>query len=384
MARFYIEDFDSGKKQMPIQEIELPYRLKYLSILNREGEVDEALDPGLSEDLLARLHRIMVLARRFDERMLILQRQGKLGTFAPVKGQEAQIGAAAALGPDDWIVPSFRETPAEIWRGKAMETILLYYSGYNEGGDPGEGLNLLPVSVPVGSQMTHAVGIGYGMKYRDQKSVALTFFGDGATSQGDFHEAMNFASVFQVPVIFMCQNNHWAISLPRSRQTNSSTLAQKAIAYDMPAIQVDGNDVLAVHSATKEAADRARAGAGPTLIEMVTYRLAMHTTADDPKKYRSEQEVAQWESRDPITRFEKYLIQKKLLDERQIQSITQEIKAEIARAEQRWEAITRKGIDPLEMFAHTYAEIPPGLRDQREMLKRELEENTSPGSEERS
>ena len=158
-----------------------------------------------------------------------------------------------------------------------------------------DGLNLLPVSVPVGSQMVHAVGIGYGMKYRGEKSVAATFFGDGATSQGDFHEAMNFASVYQTPVIFICQNNHWAISLPRSRQTHSKTLAQKAIAYDMPGIQVDGNDVLAVYSAAKDAADRARNGGGPTLIEMLTYRLSMHTTADDPKKYRTEEEVAEWD-----------------------------------------------------------------------------------------
>ncbi|MDA8307607.1 MAG: pyruvate dehydrogenase (acetyl-transferring) E1 component subunit alpha [Deltaproteobacteria bacterium] len=359
---------------MPIQEIDLPHRITYLSILDREGQVDEALDPRLSEELLLKLYRAMVLARRFDERMLILQRQGKIGTFAPVKGQEAQIGAAAALEPNDWITPSFRETPVEMWRGKPMENILLYFSGYNEGGDMPEGLNLLPVSVPVGSQMSHAVGIAFGLRYRGQKSVAATFFGDGATSQGDFHEAMNFASVYQLPVVFICQNNHWAISLPRSRQTNSATLAQKAIAYDMQGIQVDGNDILAVYSAVKEAAERGRAGGGPTLIEMVTYRLSMHTTADDPKKYRSEQEVAEWESRDPITRFEKYLTQRGMLDEQKIRSITQEIKAEISLAEQRWEEIAAKRIDPLDMFEHAYAEITPTLHDQREMLRKELEE----------
>lgn len=362
---------------MPIQEIDLPQRVKYLSILNPEGQLDEALDPRLSEELLLKLYRGMVLARRFDERMLILQRQGKIGTFAPEKGQEAQVGAAAALDPNDWIVPSFRETPVEMWRGKPMENILLYYSGYSEGGDIREGLNMLPVSVPVGSQMSHAVGIGFGIKYRGQKSVAATFFGDGATSQGDFHEALNFASVYQVPVVFICQNNHWAISLPRGRQTNSATLAQKAIAYDMPGVQVDGNDILAVYSAVKEAADRGRAGGGPTLIEMVTYRLAMHTTADDPKKYRSEQEVAEWESRDPITRFEKYLTNRGMLDEEQIRSITQDIKAQISSAEKRWEEITQRRIDPLDMFEHAYAEITSSMREQREMLKKELEEKKS-------
>lgn len=363
---------------MPTREIELPCRVKYLSIVDEEGHVDEALDPQLSGEMLLKLYRAMLLARRFDERMLILQRQGKIGTFAPVKGQEAQIGAAAALDNDDWIVPCFRETPVEIWRGKPMERILLYYSGYDEGGYTEEGLNMLPVSVPVGSQMLHAVGIGYGLKYRGQKAVAATFFGDGATSQGDFHEALNFASVYQAPVIFVCQNNHWAISLPRSKQTNSKTLAQKAIAYEMPGLQVDGNDVLAVYSAVRDAADRARGGGGPTFIEMVTYRLAMHTTADDPKKYRTEEEVAEWEKRSPITRFEKYLTDKGILDDQKVQSITQEVKTEISAAERRWSELTEKGTDPLDMFEHAYAELTPTLREQREMLKRELEEKRSP------
>lgn len=359
---------------MPTREIDLTHHIRYLSILDQEGRIDEALDPQLSVELLLKLYRAMVLSRRFDERMLILQRQGKIGTFAPTKGQEAQIGAAAALDPGDWLVPSFRETPVEMWRGKPMESILLYFSGYSEGADLPDGLNLLPVSVPVGSQMTHAVGIAFAMKYRGQKSVAATFFGDGATSQGDFHEAMNFASVYQAPVLFICQNNHWAISLPRSRQTNSATLAQKALAYDIPGIQVDGNDVLAVYSAVKEAAERGRQGGGPTLIEMVTYRMAMHTTADDPKKYRSEQEVSEWEARDPITRFEKYLTARGVLDEEQIRTTTQEIKAEISSAEQRWAEIAQKKIDPLDMFAHTYAEITPTMHEQKEMLRRELEE----------
>jgi pyruvate dehydrogenase E1 component alpha subunit len=316
----------------------------------------------------------MLLARRFDERMLILQRQGKIGTFAPIKGQEAQVGAVAALDPDDWIVPSFRETAAEIWRGKPMERILLFYSGYNEGGELPDGLNLLPVSVPVGSQMIHAAGIAYGMKYRGRKTVAATFFGDGATSQGDFHEALNFASVYQAPVLFICQNNHWAISLPRSKQTHSATLAQKALAYDMPGIQVDGNDVLAVYSACRDAAERARNGGGPTLIEMLTYRLAMHTTADDPKKYRSEDEVSEWIKRDPITRFEKYLRSRDILDDQKVHTIIEETKTEINAAERRWAEYVERGVDPLEMFDNAYAELSPTLRAQRDLLKQELEE----------
>jgi len=359
---------------MPTTEIDLPYRINYLSILDKSGQVDKSLEPQLSDELLIKLYRAMLLGRRFDERMLILQRQGKIGTFAPIKGQEAQVGAAAALNPDDWIVPSFREAPVEMWHGKPMERILLYYGGYTEGGQIPDGLNLLPISVPVGSQMTHAVGIGYGIKYRGQKAVVATFFGDGGTSQGDFHEAMNFASVYQTPVVFICQNNQWAISLPRSRQTHSRTLAQKAIAYDMPGLQVDGNDVLAVYKAVKDAADSARRGEGPTLIEMVTYRLSMHTTADDPKKYRTEEEVSEWEKRDPITRFEKYLRDKGILDDRKNQTVEMQVKTEISAAEHRWSELVEMGINPLDMFDHAYEELTPTLREQREELKGELEQ----------
>jgi pyruvate dehydrogenase E1 component alpha subunit len=359
---------------MPITQIDLPYRIEYLSILDQNGQVDESLDPRLPEELLLKLYRAMLLGRRFDERMLILQRQGKLGTFAPIKGQEAQVGAGAALRPDDWIVPSFRESPVEIWRGRPMESILLNYSGYNEGGRLPDGLNLLPVSVPVGSQMIHAVGIGYAMKYRGQDTVVATFFGDGATSEGDFFEAMNFASLYRVPVVFFCQNNHWAISMPRSRQTHSKTLAQKALAFDMPGLQVDGNDVIAVHKAAREAVDRARSGEGPSFIEMVTYRLSMHTTADDPKRYRSDEEVREWENRDPITRFEKYLRDRGLLDDRKVQSIGEETSAKIGEAEGRWLEFVEKGADPLAMFDHAYAELTPTLREQREELESALKE----------
>jgi pyruvate dehydrogenase E1 component alpha subunit len=362
---------------MPTTEIDLPYRVNYLSILDQSGQVDKSLEPQLSDELLLKLHRAMLLGRRFDERMLILQRQGKIGTFPPIKGQEAQVGAAAALNPDDWIVPSFRETPVEMWRGKPMERILLYYGGYSEGGQIPDGLNLLPISVPVGSQMLHAVGIGHAIKYRGQNEVVATFFGDGGTSQGDFHEAMNFASVYQTPVVFICQNNQWAISLPRSRQTHSRTLAQKAIAYDMPGLQVDGNDVLAVYKGVKDAADRARRGEGPTLIEMVTYRLSMHTTADDPKKYRTEEEVREWEKRDPITRFEKYLRDKGILDDRKNRTVEEEVKTEISAAEHRWSELVEKGFNPLDMFDHAYAELTPTLREQRETLKGELEQKRS-------
>ncbi len=357
---------------MPRKEIDLPYRVDHLSILDEEGKLDSSIEPLIPDEVLLKIHRTMILARRFDERMLILQRQGRIGTFAPIKGQEAQIGAAAVLEPDDWLVPSFREMPAELWRGKKMESILLLYGGYNEGGYVPEAVNNLPVAIPVGSQTLHAAGLAYAIKYRKQRQIAMTFFGDGATSEGDFHEAMNFSAVFQVPVVFVIQNNHWAISVPRSRQTHSKTLAQKALAYDMPGLQVDGNDVLAVYAGAKEAAERARAGGGPSLIECVTYRMSMHTTADDPKKYRTEEEVEAWIKRDPITRFQKYLTAKGLLTDDTIAAVDAEVQSEIKAAEERWAQQVEKALDPLDMFAHAFAEMPPHLLAQKEELRQEL------------
>jgi pyruvate dehydrogenase E1 component alpha subunit len=357
---------------MPKNVIDLPFRVEYLSILDQDAQVDSSLEPSIPDAVLRKIHRTMVLARRFDERMLTLQRQGRIGTFAPIKGQEAQIGAAAVLEPDDWLVPSFRETPAELWRGKTMESVLLVYGGYDEGGYIPDGLNNLPVAIPVGSQTLHAVGLGYAIKYRNRKQVAMTFFGDGATSEGDFHEAMNFSAVFQTPVVFIAQNNHWAISVPRSRQSHSKTLAQKALAYDMPGIQVDGNDVLAVYVAAKEAVDRARAGGGPSLIECVTYRMSMHTTADDPKKYRTEEEVEEWTKRDPIARFQKYLTSKGFLTKDTIATIEEEVEVEIKAAEERWAEQVKKALDPLRMFEYAYAAIPPHLLAQKEELRQEL------------
>jgi len=201
----------------------------------------------------------------------------------------------------------------------------------------------------------------------------VVFFGDGATSEGDFHEGLNFAAVFQVPTIFVCQNNHWAISLPRERQTRSKTLAQKAVAYGMPGIQVDGNDILATYAATQEAMERARSGGGPTFIEAVTYRLSVHTTADDPTRYRKEQEVEEWQKKDPITRFQKYLTDKGLLDEDKMAQVEEEIENELKEVVDRAEAQMKElENQPMIMFDHLYAEMPPYLQEQREELAREL------------
>ena len=359
---------------MPRETIDLPYQIDYLSILDEKGNLDEALEPDLADDLLLRLHRTMLLARRLDERMLRLQRQGRIGTFAPVKGQEAaQIGAVAALRATDWMVPSFRETAAALWRGQTIDSVLLSFGGYYQGNAIPDDVRNFPVSVPVGTQLLHAVGLGYAINYRQQDEVVMVFFGDGATSEGDFSEALNFAAVWQAPVVFVCQNNGWAISLPRAAQTRTKTLAQKALAFGLPGIQVDGNDVLAVYSAAHEAVERARDGQGPTLMECVTYRLAVHTTADDPRRYRTDEEVAAWEQREPLTRFQQYLRGKGLLSDAALEALEDEIEAELRAAVQQTEQRMEQLADQaLSLFDHMYVDMPPYLQEQRQELAKLL------------
>jgi pyruvate dehydrogenase E1 component alpha subunit len=360
---------------MAKKEIELNDRIYHLSILDADGNLEEKLEPDIDEDLLKKLHYFMLLSRRFDERMLSLQRQGRIGTFGPIKGQEAaQLGAVAALEDKDWFVPSFREMGAEIWRGRELVNVLLSYGGFNEGGAMPQDSTNLPVAIPVASQVPHAVGIGYAIKYREQDRVAMVFFGDGATSEGDFHEALNFAGVFQTPTVFICQNNQWAISVPRSKQTRSETLAQKALAYGVPGIQVDGNDILAVHAAAREAVDRARKGDGPTLIECLTYRMSVHTTADDPKRYREDKEVAKWEKRDPLKRFQKYLKEKNFLSDEKIEELEEEIKKEIQTQVKEYEKKIKEFGDPLDMFDNLFEELPAYTREQKEEFRTHLEE----------
>jgi pyruvate dehydrogenase E1 component alpha subunit len=359
---------------MPKTRIALPDAIDYLSILDENGNVDTDLEPALDDSLLLRLYQTMILARRFDERLLSLQRQGRIGTFPPIAGQEAaHLGAVVPLRASDWVVPAFREMAADLWRGRSLESIIIYNNGFNEGSRIPPDRVDLPISIPVGSQILHAVGIAWGMKYRATGQVAMTFFGDGATSQGDFHEGLNFAGVFQLPVVFVCQNNHWAISIPRSKQTRSKTLAQKALAYGFDGIQVDGNDLLAVYAAADEAVARARAGGGPTLIECETYRMAVHTTADDPKRYRTEAEVEAWRLKDPVTRFQKYLEARGLLGEADVKGEEEHVAAEIQAAVDRAEEQMKQLGDPVSMFDHAYAERPPYLEEQREEFIRSQE-----------
>ena len=341
------------------------FTISHLQILDEFGHLDTDREPDLSEEQLIRLYRAMVLARAVDDRLLKLQRQGRIGTFPPSTGQEAATcGPTLALNERDWFVGAFRELGGRLMRGEPIENAFLLFNGYEEGNVYEGGERTLPISIIISAQALHAVGIAYAMRLRGETDTAvLCFFGDGGTSEGDFHEALNFASLWQVPVVFVCQNNQWAISVPRSKQTRSATLAQKAIAYDMPGVQVDGNDALAMYSATKEALDRARSGGGPTFIEAVTYRLRMHTTADDPSRYQPPEQLEAWEKRDPLPRFRNYLQTKGIWNEDRQTELEAEIKQRIEDAVKTFEAKT--DFKPDAPFDHVFGMKHPRIEEQR-------------------
>lgn len=350
---------------MPKKTIEIDSNVSHLSVLNEKGELDESLMPRLDGDTLVTLFRHMLATRRLDERMINLQRQGRVGTYGPSRGQEAsQVGTAMTLRPDDWTAQAFREMGMTLARGWKMDRTLFFWGGYEEGNAVEEGHNDLPIAVPVASQTLHGVGIAWGMKIKKKDSVCMTYLGDGGTSEGDFHEAMNFAGVYNLPLVFIVQNNHFAISHPRRHQTKARTIAQKARAYGFEGMQVDGNDVLAVYSATKDAVDKARSGGGPTLIECITYRMSMHTTADDPTRYREDKEVKEWEKRDPLVRFEKFLRTKGVLDNKAIKGIETDVHDEIVAAIERYESYN--GLDSMDSFKYILSELPDDLRAQQE------------------
>ncbi len=275
-------------------------------LVNSDGSVRDRL-PITVEDMRD-LYADMVEARTYDEKSMAMQRQGRLATYAPFRGQEAaQIGAAAALHEDDWVVGTYRDAALNWRAGYPWRLLVLGRTGDERGGELPEGVNVLPPSITVGGHMIHAGGLAWAEKLQGSERIALTSFGDGATSEGDFHEAMNFAAVFATPTVFLCQNNGYAISYPTAEQTKSKTIAAKAEGYGMPGVRVDGNDVVGVLVAVREAADRARKGEGPSLIEAVTYRMGPHTTADDPTRYRDEAESRDWEDRDPLLRVRRLL-----------------------------------------------------------------------------
>lgn len=341
------------------------FSVTQLSILDEHGRVDAALEPKLAPAEVLRLYRGMVWAREADQRMLRLQRQGRMGTFSPSTGQEAAAcGPALALTERDWLVPAFRELGALLMRGVPLHRVLLFWGGFEEGNVFPGVPRTLPIAVIVGSQIPHAVGIAYAGKLRAEKDSAVAcFFGDGATSGGDFHEALNFAAVWRAPVVFICQNNQWAISTPISKQTIAETMAQKALAYGIPGLRVDGNDPLAMYQAAREALDRAYAGEGPTLIEAVTYRMMMHTTADDPTKYRRDEDVQLWQQRDPLVRMRGYLESKQLWDDSREAALREEVRELVDGEVRRYE--TMKNLPPAAAFEHVRGTPHRNLEEQR-------------------
>ncbi|WP_435360643.1 pyruvate dehydrogenase (acetyl-transferring) E1 component subunit alpha [Haloarchaeobius sp. DFWS5] len=331
-------------------------------------------DRELSEREATALYETMVLARTFDEKAISLHRQGRIGTYAPMRGQEAaQVGAAAALADSDYLFPTYRDHAMYVQRGIDLREVLLHLLGdgnYIDREDP-DGLTTFPITIPIATQLPHATGIGMAAKLKGDDVASLVSFGDGATSEGDFHEGLNFAGVFQTPTVFFCQNNGYAISVPRERQTASATIAQKANAYGFDGVRVDGNDVFAVHEVVSEALEKAKNGGGPTLIEAVTYRRGAHTTTDDPTKYRDEDEAADWLQQDPLDRSRTYLEEEFGWGEEDDEAVQQWATEEVARAVKAAEEHT--GFEPEEMFEHAYSEMPDHLRRQRRQLVDEPE-----------
>jgi len=334
------------------------FQVKRIEILDEKGNVDQSLMPALSDADIHKIYELLILSRTFDQRALQLQREGRLGTYAPILGQEAcQVGSAFALKKADWIFPSYRESGVYITVGYPLHMLFQYWEGDERGLKTPDTLNILPISIPVGTQVLHAVGAAMAAKYRKDKAVAVTYFGDGGTSTGDFHEGLNMAGVFKLPVIFICQNNQWAISMPREKQTASKTIAQKAFSYGFEGLQVDGNDIFAVYKATEYALHKARQGDGPTLIECITYRIFDHTTADDASRYRPKQEVDAWKARDPIQRLRLYMEKKGLLTEQYQKEIEEKAKSAIDEAVKTVESLEPP--DPGEMFSYIYEKPTP-------------------------
>ncbi len=347
--------------------------LEMRQILDADGTVIGGPIPDLKA--VRSLYRAMVIARHYDKKCTALQRQGRLATYAPFEGQEAaQIGSAAALHPDDWMVATYRDAAAMWHQGYPWTNLILGRTGDERGGCPPEGVPVLPPSITVGAHMIHAVGLGWAERIRGTSRIAITYFGDGATSEGDFHEAMNFAGVFKTPTVFVCQNNGWAISLPTERQTASETIAQKAAAYGMPGVLVDGNDVFAVHEVTKQAVARARSGEGPTLIEALTYRVGAHTTADDHGRYRDLTDVEVWRRRDPIERVRRYLEAEGAWDEGWEEELDVSATAEMEQAVADAEALPP--LDAEGIFSEMFSAPTPQLGEQLRLLRRDLPEGS--------
>jgi len=339
------------------------FKVEFLQVLDEDGNIDAALMPKISNEEIKKIYEKLILIRVFDQKAFNMQRQGRIGTYIQFKGQEAcQIGSALALEDEDFVFPMYRNSGLLIARKQPIVQVLQYWSGDERGSRSPENVNNFPIAIPVGTQTVHAVGAGWAAKLRGTKQVSVVYFGDGATSKGDFHEAMNFAGVYQAPVIFICENNQFAISVARAKQTKSETIAQKAIAYGFEGLQVDGMDVLAVYKAVKESAEKARAGNGPTLIECLTYRMADHSTSDDASRYRTKEEVDAWAKKDPIDRFEKYMRKIGLLDDDYKENVLNKSKDIVEKAVAEFEKITPP--DPKDIFNYVFAEMTPQQKEE--------------------
>ncbi|GAB4555051.1 MAG: pyruvate dehydrogenase (acetyl-transferring) E1 component subunit alpha [Phycisphaerales bacterium] len=347
-------------------------KIEHYSILNEEGELDARLAKNtLTDEDVVFLYEQMCISRHYDEIAFKLQRSGRMGTYPQNKGQEAGPAAAGLVmkqrGSVDWIAPCYRENLALFLNGMPMENILLHWMGDERGNKIPEGVNILPMSIPIGTHPLHAAGLAWSAKYKGEDRVAVAFFGDGATSEGDVHEAMNFASALKLPCVFFCQNNKWAISVPSSTQTGSETFAQKGLAYGHHCVQVDGNDVFACYKVFKEAVDRARMEHKPTFIEALTYRLGDHTTADDARRYRDQAEVEEWAKKDPLIRTRKYLEGKGLWDNDRQAQLDAKAKEIVSGIVKRAEGIEKPTAS--DFFDDMYAILPDELVRQRETMR---------------
>src|ERR1700682_5305610 len=327
---------------------------------------------GLDAAALRDLYRNMVLIRRADQEALNLQRQGELGLWGQFLGQEAiHVGAVTALRTEDWIFPSYREFGMAMVRGVDPAEMLTLFRGLSHGPWDPRKYHFAPLAIPVASQIPHAVGSAMGSRFKHADDIALVPFGDGSTSKGDWHEAMNFAGVFRAPVIFLCQNNHWAISVPLAKQT-AGPIAERAPGYGFPGIRIDGNDVLAVFAAVRAGAARARRGDGPYLIEAMTYRMGAHTSSDDPSRYRQETEGEDWSKRDPVTRYRGWLTEQRLLDDGAATAIDHEADRLVETMRTRLRAIVPAPAGEF-IFGRVYQDPPGSFLEERAEFEASLE-----------
>lgn len=339
--------------------------INYMQVMDEDGKVDQSLFPkDLTDDKLVELYKFMDLGRQMSDKLVALNREGKMPTVVPISGEEAtQAGSAYALSKDDFLMPTFRQHLALTIKGVPIYSIFLSFKGYEEGFEFGAVNNSGPEIAPVGTQYPHAAGIAYSYKYMKKPGVVIVYGGDGSSSEGDFAESMNFAGVNQLPIIFLIENNEWAISVPRDKQTAAETLAQKAVAAGIDSIQVDGNDVVGVYKATKDAIDYIKKNGKPFVIEALTYRMGMHTTADDPTKYRPEADVDAWKPKDPIVRLKKYLTSKKLWDDAKEKAMSDENGKTIDDAVAKVDEFKP---DPKSMFENVFAEKTDLLKEEED------------------